>query len=58
MLFRYRSLSGFYYDIGALTRYSSYTLSDIYEMIPYEFDVLESINLNFIQKEKESRGQK
>jgi hypothetical protein len=41
-----------YEMIGNMTRYSDYTLTEIENMIPYEFDIYSSILLKQIQEEK------
>jgi hypothetical protein len=38
-----------------MVRYSDYTLSEINEMIPYEFDIFYSILVKQLQKEKRQK---
>jgi hypothetical protein len=45
-----------YESIGALVRYSDYTLIEIENFIPYEFDIYSSILLSQIKEEKKKHN--
>ena len=51
-LYKSKSIISIYKDLGTFVRYSNYSLTEIHQFIPYEFDIYYSIFLKQLQDEK------
>jgi hypothetical protein len=54
-LYKSKNIVNLYKSVGAMVRYSDYSLTEIENMIPYEFDIYSSILMEQIQEEKKKK---
>lgn len=57
-LYKSKDISNYYRNIGAMVRYSDYSLSEIEAMIPYEFEIYSAILVKQIQDENKENAKK
>lgn len=55
-IYRSKSIVSHYTNIGTMVRYSDYTLEDINNMIPYEFEIYSAILTKQLKEEKAKNG--
>lgn len=58
MIFGYKNLQVWYQELGDLTRYSDYSLTELKQMIPYELMIFQSILMTQLEEEKKRANHK
>ena len=57
-MYKSKSIITCYKDIGTFVKYSNYSLTEINEMIPYEFDIYYNILIKQLKDEQAKRKNK
>ena len=55
-VYRSKNIVSHYNNIGTMVRYSDYSLSEINDMIPYEFEIYSAILTKQLKEEKAKNG--
>lgn len=55
-LYTSKDLTDYYQGIGQMVRYGNYSLNEIENMIPYEFEIYTAILIQQLKKEKNKKN--